>query len=363
MIHHFAEQLLREQSEPARWLRALLLPFSWLYRLAMDLRNRGYDSHWFHATKPDETTVISVGNIAVGGTGKTPVTLSLARALVTEMPTAILSRGYRSPAEKSHSPLVVSSGNGPEHPAAISGDEPYLLARNLPTATVIAGRNRRTAASMAKGMGAKLLILDDGLQHRRLARDVEIIVVNSDNPLEAERCLPSGRLRESPQGLKRATLIVANPINNEEEWQRTQQQLASYSNAPVVGAQMQIRALRQLDNSSVTITLQGATIALFCAIGNPQRFEQQLANAGASIIETLFADDHTPFSSHRLQEFAVTAQQRGASCLVCTEKDAVKLPATFSTVLPIYWVEAELTITFGCDHWQTLIASAIGRHP
>ncbi len=286
-------------------LSPFMIPVSWVYGLIVAIRNKLYD--WkILKTHRVKIPVISIGNVAIGGTGKTPLTLFLAEELAKDRRVAIVSRGYRGEAERERDPVVVSAGNGPLMSWKRSGDEPYLLAEKLPGVIVIAGRDRVAGARLAQEMGAEVVILDDGMQHRRLARDVEIAVDDG----EARHLFPRGRLRESRGGLERASLVV-DP------------EFIAHCDPP----------------------LEGKHVGLFCAIGRPERFVRTVETLGAHIVAEQCLPDHDPIDGKALALYATRAKAAGAEMLVCTEKDWVKCSGELP--LPVACVKLQLLPTDG----------------
>lgn len=289
-----------------RWraggFKPLTLPLSWFYGSGVAVRNKLYDWKIFKAHGAG-VPVISVGNVAVGGTGKTPLVLWLARELQQERKVAIVSRGYRGEVEREKRPVLVSRGEGPLHSWTHIGDEPYLLASELPGVIVIAGPDRVAGVTLAHELGAEVVILDDGMQHRRLARDVEIAIDDG----EPGHLLPRGRLREPKSGLKRADLVVAP----------------------------EYRATCEVD-------LRGKRVGIFCAIARPERFYETVRTLGAEVVLEEALADHQPIAVEALARFAFRAQAAGASVLVCTTKDWIKLPLALDLPLPLHRVEREV---------------------
>lgn len=277
-----------------------MAPVSWVYGAVVGFRNKLYDWKIFKAHRV-EIPVISVGNVAIGGTGKTPLTLYLAEELSKDRRVAIVSRGYRGEVEREKRPSVISAGDGPLTSWKRSGDEPYLLAKKLPGVIVIAGRDRVAGARLAEEMGAEVVILDDGMQHRRLARDVEIAVDDG----EARRLFPRGRLRESRGGLARADLVV-DP------------EFIAHCEPP----------------------LKGKSVGLFCAIGRPERFVRTVETLGAHIVAEKCLPDHDPIDAGALALYATRAKAAGAELLVCTEKDWMKCSGKLP--LPVACVKLQL---------------------
>jgi tetraacyldisaccharide 4'-kinase len=331
--------------------------FSWCFQLIVLLRNWAFDRGWLRRFYPPVPLVISVGNIVAGGTGKTPVTLMLAKEFCDSMNLAILSRGYRSNSERSSAPIWLSKGDGPMHPASFCGDEPFLLANNLPKSFVIVGKDRHKASIMAAKAGAKMIIMDDGMQHRHLARDFEIVVMNARDLFGQGYFLPRGFLRERRSSLKRADLIVLNHAESTEIYDACQSQIAQYSKAPIVAMQMEVVGVFDFKGEKVE-SLQGKRVGIFCSIAYPEYFETTVKNQGAEIIARHILADHQHFDLHALDIFAHHCLKQGIEILLCTEKDKVKFTDSFQLCLPTAWLQIELRIQKGESDWQSFISSA-----
>src|ERR1700733_10630426 len=184
---------------------ACLKAFSLAYRSVIALKNLAYDKKLL-ASEKLSVPVVSIGNLVAGGTGKTPLVHSLALALQGKVHLGILSRGYKSQIEKSKQIKQISAGNGPLCSPAECGDEPYLLAQKT-KASLWVGADRIASGKKAIEQGANCLLLDDGMQHRRLFRDFEIVVIDGTSPFSEGNFLPCGWLRDSPKRLKNADLI------------------------------------------------------------------------------------------------------------------------------------------------------------
>jgi len=261
----------------------ILTPFGWIWQCVSRARHCLFDMGFFRTHKV-KIPVISVGNIAVGGTGKTPLVIRLAQEY-SSTSVAILLRGYGK-------------------------DEELLFKKRLPQVAVYAHPDRVKSAKLAVENGAKLLILDDGFQHRRLARDVDIVIVRPKD--FSGRCLPAGELRDSPQLLKKADVIVLD-------------------------TDIQTKVLRILTLQGREISsIQGERVGIFCGIGTPEKFKKTLSSLGVEIVDEWILADHEPMGKKRLKDFCQKCKSLGARYLVCTEKDAVKLS---STDLPVLFVE------------------------
>lgn len=342
----------------AFFLKAGLLPLSWLYRIVVRIRNRLYERGWMRRYVPPVSLVISVGNIVAGGTGKTPVTLLLAGAFYERYAVAILSRGYRSKAEKLETPVVLCEGHGPTLPASYCGDEPYLFAQRLPKSIVIVGGNRRKASFIAAKAGVQVILLDDGMQHRRLARDFDVVVVDVGDPFGLGYFLPRGFLREDLCSLARANLIILNHIENSEQFVHMTTQLKTYTHAPMIGTKGYVAAIRDLKGQEVSLSLEKKKVGMFCAIAHPEYFRRTLEQEGFKVENEYVVGDHESFPLKDLEQFGQLCAKQGADCLICTEKDRVKLDDDLHLALPVLWVQFELRIVQGQEEWQDFLQRA-----
>lgn len=354
---YFSEVITGQRRGPgAALLRGALYLLSKGYQSLVGWRNWAFDRGYFRRYYPPVPLVISVGNIVAGGTGKTPVTLMIAQEFYPDTPIAILSRGYKSKAEKLSKPIVLCNGNGPLFPAEYSGDEPYLLAQHLPKAHIIVGRNRYEASNMASLAGAQVILLDDGMQHRRLERDLEVIVVNAQDAFGQGYFLPRGFLREQLSALSRADLIIVNRVSDQDHFADIQEKLLPYTKAPAVGTQVGVAEI--WDSRGKIPTLQDKVVGVFCGLANPMQFQQTVEAQGAQVIAHQFTPDHEVMHEEALEKFAKHCSQLGAELLVCTEKDYVKLSDDAKKSLPIAWVKMRLIIVSGESHWKNFIAKA-----
>jgi len=265
----------------------------------------------------------------------------------------ILSRGYRSPAEKLPIPVVLSKGEGPMQSASFCGDEPFLLAQNLPKAFVVVGRNRHKASDIAARAGAQVLLLDDGMQHRRLARDFEVVVVDAMDPFGQGHYLPRGFLREGAHSLSRANLIILNHISDNEAFEKTKALVVRYSNAIVVGTRTEVAGIESFGESVSSVS--GKKVGIFCGIAHPEYFQKTVLQEKAEIVGSIFASDHEGLDSSILEAFALQCKEKGAEMLLCTEKDKVKIQDIQKLALPIAWIKMRLKLVEGAEEWQQFI--------
>lgn len=321
--------------------RVIFRALGLLFKAGVKSRHFAFDRGWRLSYAPS-IPVISVGNIAVGGTGKTPLVKLLCQLFEKEGKVGVLSRGFKAGHKKGI--LQISQGKGPLFSQQMCGDEPFFLAENS-RASIWIGKDRICSAKLAEQEGVSLLILDDGMQHRRLARDVEIVVIDATDPLGEGQFLPSGKLREDPKRLFFADLIVLTHVKDEAHYTQVSTLLTKYTSAPCVGAQYLCK----------TVLEPGLKAAVFCGIGNPQHFLNMVRTLGVDLVETLILPDHDAPSVQKLKAFAQKSCVKGASCLLCTEKDAVKLSSFPKLEIPILPVGVELEIVYGKEHWNAMI--------
>ncbi len=267
----------------------------------------------------------------------------------------ILTRGFRSEMERSGAMKKISSGKGPICSAKECGDEPYLLAQKT-KAHIWVGADRAKSGQLAVKEGIECLLLDDGMQHRRLERDIEIVVIDGSDPLSRGRFLPWGLLRDSPKRLQSADWIVATHVNDFEIYQQVQAVVAHLTSAPMIGTRIEVLNKEQFALLKVGI---------FCGIGQPAKFLQTVRDLKSEIVDTFILKDHGSLTISQLEKFAKKCRDRGAEALLCTEKDFVKLDrillANACFPLSIIPVAIELKISFGKEHWDDLIKNILDK--
>ena len=320
-----------------------------IYGRIADSRNRLYDMGVFE-TFDLGARVISVGNITTGGTGKTPLVVKVTEILSSRgEKVCILTRGYgrTNPNQR----VLVSDGEqilaGPHK----SGDEPFELASKLlGMAIVIADADRVAAADWAKRkFGVTTYVLDDGFQHRRAKRNVDIVCIDATNPFGGGKMLPAGRLREPLGNLRRANLIVITRANLVDEISNLKSEILEMCPASSIFlARNKVKQILEIgDFHAKTQRTQRKDTAddcfVFCGIGNPDSFYQDLHLAGINTIDMLAFDDHHSYSQRDIEKIEQRALSLHAKVLVTTVKDAVKLTGLKFT-LPCYVVEVEMMI-------------------
>lgn len=301
------------------WRRIALSPLALAslgYRLVVSGRNALYDARILRTHRIEGLRVVSVGNLTVGGAGKTPVVIALAqRALQRGRATAVLSRGYGRASRE-----VIGFDSRALPSAEEVGDEPRLIALRCPGVRVWVGPDRVALARRARAEGAELALLDDGMQHRRLDRDVDLVVVDALVGLGNAGLLPRGPLREPASGMARASAIwLRVPEEGEAPSPGTQ--------VPIIRALHRARALVSYPSGAhlPLEALEGRAVVALAGIARPHRFVATLERAGARVVERYFVADHAVFPEALLAA-ATTAAERGGAWLVTTEKDWMRLP-------------------------------------
>lgn len=303
---------------------------------------------------------VSVGNLTLGGTGKTPFVEFLARRFRFEgRRPAILSRGY---GRRSTGVVVVSAGEGPLVSADEGGDEPVALARALSGVIVVVGERRADAARRAADLGADLLLLDDGFQHLAVRRDVDLLLLDSRDPFGGGRFPPRGRLREPVAALRRADAIVLTRVNRGAPPPEALEEIARlHPTAPVFHARIRPSSLRDEAGASVDASLLGKRRGLgVCGIANAAEFSATLRELALAPEEVLEFRDHQRYRDRHLARIREAAQRTGASWILTTEKDAAKL--TGRTEFPLLTVRLSVDVEEP-DFFAFLVARLAARPP
>jgi tetraacyldisaccharide 4'-kinase len=325
-------------------MKSLILPpLSLLYGAVTRTRLSLYRRGTFQTTKLSRP-VISIGNITTGGTGKTPLVEYVVKLIASRgKKVCILTRGYGR--KDPHLQVIVSDGYSVLASPSEAGDEPYLLATKLKgLAAVISSADRIAAGQEAiKDFGTDCFVLDDGFQHLRLARDLNIVTIDATNPWGGGSLLPHGRLREAPEGLSRADCIVLTRCDQVSGVESLRQEISRLTDErPIFESQMRAVRLSPLKNGSETLA-PPARVAAFCAVGNPASFFEGVRRMGYELaLEKSFFDHHV-YSQNDIDSVTRTAKDAGAVGLITTAKDAVKL-RSLSFTIPCYVLEIEIAI-------------------
>ena len=340
-------------------LRFLLAIAGGFYAVVVRLRNFSYSKGWLR-THTAKAVVLSIGNITTGGTGKTPLVIWLCKLLREKgVRCAILTRGYKTR----------SKGRGTRI------DEPAILAESCPGAQVIINPDRAAGAAEAVNeFGAQALIMDDGFQHRRLARDLDIVVIDATRPFGYGKMLPAGLLREPVTALKRANSVVITRCDQVSEAELTALErklkqlnpgviIARSTHAPVCA--------RSGDNKEIRLEeLKGKRIFAFCGIGNPEAFIETVRKLGANVVGSRFYNDHYHYTQDCLSDIQEQASSSNAELILTTQKDWFSSPLltaknasderrATSHEIPFAYLAIELRFVAGEDRITQLIENTL----
>jgi tetraacyldisaccharide 4'-kinase len=333
---------------------ALLWPLSVPYEVVARLHARAYRSGFFPQRKLD-AFVISVGNLTVGGTGKTPMVLWIAERLVAEgKPVGILTRGYRGEPSSSNAPAFADDGGLDTASDDSTSDEVQLLKSRLGNSVAFGvGPDRFANGANLVVRGVKYFVLDDGFQHRRLARDVDVVLIDATNPFGGGHLLPAGRLRELRSALARADIIV---ITRGDHSPAVEAAIRQDSTAPIFYARTQLGSVHRLeDRSAVDMAdLRSQKLFAFCGIGNPRAFLDDLRQWGLQFVGHKSFPDHHRYTP--ADAFAIESEARnsGADALICTEKDLFNLRHVHWNSSPVYFCRISLQIDRGEEFWAAI---------
>lgn len=362
----------RRQGRSAKVVGTGLNGLSYLFELIVRFRWFLYSNRIFR-NRPLGCLVVVVGNLTVGGTGKTPVVEKFARSLHEQgRKVAILSRGYKSKKEPFYKkwwralthvseppPRIVSDGQsvlmGPEE----AGDEPYMLARNLPGVHVLVDKNRVKAGAYAiRRFGCDTLILDDGLQYLPLKGSMNLVLVDKTNPFGNRRLLPRGILREPVSHLKRASYVFLTKSDGTPSGELESLIHRHNPDVEIIECAHKPTHLQSLDLSEKfpVSKLQGAKVGAFSGIAVPEGFEAFLRDHGASIRYNRRFLDHHWFSGRELESISRNAKEMEVDFLVTTEKDAVRIGKDVDFGLPIYFLRLEIGLLKGASDFEEAVA-------
>ncbi|HTQ31068.1 MAG TPA: tetraacyldisaccharide 4'-kinase [Opitutaceae bacterium] len=353
----------------AAFLQALSAFFSALVQARLWL----YRKRLLH-DQPLGCLVVVVGNLTVGGTGKTPVVEKFARALADRgRKVAILSRGYKSKAPSlwkrwwnwlTHAaeppPRIVSDGRSVLLDSEVAGDEPFMLARNLPGVLVLVDKNRVKAGAFAiKKFGCDTLVLDDGFQYLPLKGRLNLLLVDKTNPFGNGHLLPRGVLREPVKHLRRASYVFLTKSNGQRDAELEELIQRHNPGVDVIECTHRPQYLQRVGAAERRPLdfLSGRRVGAFSGIATPESFEKILRDLGAKLEQTERFLDHHRFSIEDLDGVFAQAAATGVEYVVTTEKDAVRIPLNYLPALPLYYLRLEIEIIRGAADFD----EAVGR--
>jgi tetraacyldisaccharide 4'-kinase len=307
----------------------VMAPVAFIPGLAFEalvrLRNGAYSGNWLHRDRL-ACPVVSIGNITMGGTGKTPLAIHTAQMLLRLGQTpAFLSRGYR---RTSAEMIVLPPGKEIPEPESALGDEPALMQRRVPAAWIGISKNRFQAGEIIERQKRVVFILDDGFQHRQLYRDLDIVVLDGSRVLESDRIFPRGTLREPISSLRRSHLVVVNGA--QENGPLSESLLKGLdASAGIVRCEQIIDALVPFadwkKNVFTRVGCSAKAVFAVAALGNPERFLRDLRRFGVEVMGKKLFPDHYMLSERDWASCCKEAAVKSADAIVTTEKDAIKI--------------------------------------
>src|ERR1044071_3077844 len=371
--------LERRHGARASLLRGILHALSFVYDKLVQLRLYLYRKRVLRE-RTLGCLVISIGNLTVGGTGKTPIVEKFARALrAGGRRVAILSRGYKSvPRPVSRKwwqrfgrkdplpPRVVSDGKTLLLDSLTAGDEPYMLANNLKDVVVLVDKDRVKSGLFAiKELKADTLLLDDGLQYLHLKHRLDIVLIDRQAPFGNEYLLPRGTLREPPRDLRRASYIFITKSTGEPNDKLIQRIRRYNRTAEIIECSHRPLHLQNvLTGEQLPLErLRDTFIGSLCGIAAPESFEDGLRKLGARIDLSKRYTDHHRYSEAELQSFINRCIRRDLEMIVTTEKDAVRVPRLTKVEVPKYFLRVEIEILSGHESWEHCVARICKPQP
>ena len=380
-LEQFAIDVILERRHGVRAsvLRGILYALSFIYEWIVQLRLYLYRKRMFRE-RALGCLVISIGNLTVGGTGKTPIVEKFARALqLGGRRVAILTRGYKSvpkPSKRSlldrlrqkriDPPRVVSDGKSLLLDSLISGDEPYMLAHNLKDVIVLVDKDRVKSGLFAiDNWKVDTLLLDDGLQYLHLKHRLDIVLIDRQAPFGNEFLLPRGTLREPPRNLRRASYVFITKSTGESN-ERLIERIRRYNRtAEIIECAHRPLHLHNIstDETVPLESLRNTYIGSICAIAAPESFEGGLRRLGANVDLAKRYIDHHRYTEAELQSFINRCLRRDLQMIVTTEKDAVRMPRLTKPEVPIYFLRVEIEILSGHESWEHCVARICKPQP
>jgi tetraacyldisaccharide 4'-kinase len=363
-------------------LRLLLGVAAGGYSIAVRLRNFLYSKGWLKAHRAD-AAVISIGNITAGGTGKTPLVIWLCKEIISDSKfqisncqCAILTRGYKT---RRASCVMRRAKNKHNTQYAIRNteiDEPAILAESCPEVKVIVNPDRVAGAGEAVSkFGANTLIMDDGFQHRRLARDLDIVTIDATQPFGYGKMLPAGLLREPAASLKRADAVVITRCDQitKAELSQIEKTLQIINPDVIIARSIHAPAyVKSMDNKEISLEhLKDKKIFAFCGIGNPDAFLNTIKQLGANLVGSKVYNDHHHYTDNCLADIYEQAEHLKVDLILTTQKDWTKIISDFKSQisdfessLPLAYIGIEIKFLAGEDKLRGLIEKTLaGKMP
>jgi tetraacyldisaccharide 4'-kinase len=350
-----------EQALGIRILRMVATVVAWSYDKLTIFRNVLFDLRILKVHKLS-CPVISVGNLAVGGTGKTPMVIWLARFLSEEgWRVGVVSRGYKG--EETEKVLVVSDGRNIIAGSDISGDEPQLLARRLPGIPVLCSTKRALAAEAAvEQFRCEVVILDDGFQHRFVARNLDIVMLDSRYPFGDGSLFPRGILREQTAALTRARVLVLSRFDGSEQAEQSHKDLVGQwpDKTVVTAAHRATRLFGATTQRELPLSfVKNKRLAAFAGIGRPDDFFRTVRDLGADLVHTTALPDHHPLTIELFASLMEEASAKQPELWLTTEKDWVSLPSDLPDSMELLILAVEIDMDGDSSLLKTVVKESL----
>lgn len=340
------------------WTKSIVTAVAFIYGFVVKLRALLYERDWFTRSRLP-CPVLSVGNLTIGGTGKTPIVILLAQWLLARgRRVAILSRGYR---RNSRVPrLLVSDGQniltGPQE----SGDEPFLIARRCPGVVVAVGPDRYGLGQwVLEQIAVDYFLLDDGFQHLALQRDVDLLLIDASDSAGLRQLLPSGRLREPLSAAGRASALVLTRVEEKTNVHEVLHPIETAIGQKVqpILTRFQARTLMHVltGDTHDSTWLKGKRVLIFSGIGNTHSFRDTISDLDAHILDELAFPDHYAYTDKDLHAVCDRMQRCGAELILTTEKDAVKIEPLLTSHDHMWAIRLDVEIIEGQERLERLI--------
>ena len=326
------------------------------YRFATCFRTRLYERGWLRRRRLPRP-VVSVGNLTVGGTGKTPMVMWVAEKLLEQgKKPGILSRGYRRKSQREF--LLVSDGTsilaGPHE----AGDEPYLMATRCPGVVVAVGADRYALGHWVLGLApVDCFILDDGFQHLSLHRDVNLLLVDGSDPAGLKELLPVGRLREPLREAQRASDIILTRVEDESMISNVLEPIETAVGSSLNPITTRFTVKKLVGASDSVPLVRGKKALIFSGIGNPKQFRRTVNTLGVQVVDELVFRDHEAYAPPRIEDIYRRLEQTQPDLVLATEKDLVKVQAHWSIPTPLFAVSLELEFLDGRSRLENALSA------
>lgn len=344
-------------------MKSLLRFISKIYELLVRLRNKLYDRGWLKVHRLDRP-VISVGNLTLGGTGKTPTVITLGKILQQSgYSVSVLLRGYKG--HYGGGPLLVSDGNQLRTEASRAGDEALVIAKNLPTALVTVAKNRAAAGKWVESWSSvDVHLLDDGFQHRRVDRCLDLVLVDVTNPFGGGSIVPSGKLREPVEALRRADAVIltrTHPGNSYQPLITQVQHLKPDIPCFLAMQVLQSASERTAQGELVEVSLARCRALAFAGLANPKQFFDSLRDGQVELAETLYFPDHHRYTPRDLTAIRDRCRDLQIKTVITTEKDSENF--LVSSLAPLRVLTVKVTFEFKGNGLRRLLAQVMAEAP